>query len=109
VWIAAENFDVSKRPLPLVLFQTDCKYHAAAVDSLAKRSVGPQLIACCNTASAQRSLVSAGLGVGAMGQLSVNKDVVILDNMPPLPNVDIVLLTGASAHPLLTQLFIAEI
>ncbi|MGR5501586.1 LysR family transcriptional regulator [Vibrio sp. DNB22_10_4] len=109
VWIAAEDFNVSQRPLPLVLFQTDCKYHAAAIDILAKRSVSHQLIACCNTASAQRSLVSAGLGVGAMGQLSVNKDVVILDNMPPLPNVDIVLLTGATAHPLITQLFIAEI
>ncbi|MCY9851341.1 LysR family transcriptional regulator [Vibrio mediterranei] len=106
VWIAGHDFDTAITPLPLVLFQTDCKYHAAALDSLTKRGVAHRLLACCNTASAQRALVAKGMGVGAMGRLSTNKDVKILNGMPPLPSVDIVLLTGTNPHPMLANVFI---
>ncbi|MFC5078006.1 Hydrogen peroxide-inducible genes activator [Vibrio thalassae] len=106
VWIAAHDFDTERLPLPLVLFQTDCKYHAAALDSLAKQGVSHRLVACCNTASAQRALVASGVGIGAMGRLSTNEQVKILNGMPSLPSVDIVLLTAATPHPSLRNLFI---
>ncbi|CAH0530436.1 LysR family transcriptional regulator [Vibrio hippocampi] len=106
VWIANEAFDIQTRPLPLVLFQNDCKYHAAAIDSLSKQGIDHHLVACCNTASAQRAIVAQGLGVGAMGKLSVNRQVTIIDSLPTLPSVDIVLLTGTTPHPLLTQTLI---
>ncbi|MGR5239110.1 LysR family transcriptional regulator [Vibrio alfacsensis] len=104
VWIAHPDFKIDKtQPLPLALFQTDCKYHAAAIDGLTKQGRPYQLLACCNTASAQRSIVRSGMAIGAMGKISVTDDLEILGNMPPLPAVDIVLLTGIEPHPVLDK------
>ncbi|BCN26253.1 LysR family transcriptional regulator [Vibrio alfacsensis] len=104
VWIAHPDFKIDKtQPLPLALFQTDCKYHAAAIDGLTKQGTAYQLLACCNTASAQRAIVRSKLAIGAMGKVSVTDDLKILDNMPPLPSVDIVLLTGINPHPILDR------
>ncbi len=102
VWIANQDYDVEvSKPIPLALFQTDCKYHAAALDGLIKNGRSYQLLACCDTASAQRAIVRSGLAIGAMGKLSVTDDLRILTNMPPLPSVDIVLVSGPESHPLL--------
>ncbi|MCW8345056.1 LysR family transcriptional regulator [Vibrio sp. ZSDZ65] len=102
VWIASPSFvENDNQPLPLVLFQADCKYHAAAIDGLTKQGREFQLLACCNSASAQNALVNAGLAVGAMGKLSVMKGMTILPTMPALPSVDIVLSVGVTPHPLL--------
>ncbi|MEZ9288087.1 LysR family transcriptional regulator [Vibrio lentus] len=104
VWISSPDyaFDGSK-PVPLALFQTDCKYHAAAVNGLAKQGTPYQLLACSNTASAQRAIVKAGLAIGAMGKLSVTPDLKILEDMPPLPSVDIVLILASKHHPVLDK------
>jgi DNA-binding transcriptional LysR family regulator len=104
VWISSSDyvFDESK-PVPLALFQTDCKYHAAAVNGLTKQGTPYQLLACSNTASAQRSIVKAGLAIGAMGKLSVTPDLKILEDMPPLPSVDIVLILASKHHPVLDK------
>ncbi|OEF28105.1 LysR family transcriptional regulator [Vibrio rumoiensis] len=110
VWIAAPSYQIPKyEPLPLALFQTDCKYHAAAIDGLTKRGVNFQLLACCNTASAQRALVKHGLAVGAMGRLSVGDGLRIIEDMPSLPNVDIVLSVSAKVHPLLNSGFLQNL
>lgn len=110
VWIAAPDFRYDEQmPLPLVLFQADCKYHAAAIDGLNKRATPYQLLACCNTASAQRSLVSKRLGIGAMGRLSVSTDLTIIEDMPALPAVDIVLAVSSKGHPLLSQPFLQQL
>ncbi|CAH1595773.1 Transcriptional regulator [Vibrio jasicida] len=104
VWIAHPDFDIDNaQPLPLALFQTDCKYHAAAVDGLTKRGIPYQLLACCNTASAQRAIVRSGMAIGAMGSISVSEDLKILDDMPSLPSVDIVLVTSVEPHPILDK------
>lgn len=104
VWISHPDFKLDKsQPLPLALFQTDCKYHAAAIDCLTKRGTPYQLLACCNTASAQRAIVRSGMAIGAMGGISVTNDLKILDDMPPLPSVDIVLITGIEPHPVLDK------
>ncbi|KLV08251.1 LysR family transcriptional regulator [Photobacterium ganghwense] len=104
VWIASKEYALDdSQPVPLALFQTDCKYHAAAIDGLTKRGTSYLLLACCNTASAQRAIVREGLAIGAMGRLSVTDDLRILDNMPPLPAVDIALVSGVYPHPLLDK------
>ncbi|MGL6258920.1 LysR family transcriptional regulator [Vibrio sp. WXL210] len=104
VWISHPDFQPNTdKPLPLALFQTDCKYHAAAIDGLTKRGVSYQLVACCNTASAQRAIVRSKMAIGAMGRVSVSEDLIILDNMPPLPAVDIVLITSVDPHPVLDK------
>ena len=104
VWISSPDyaFDSSK-PVPLALFQTDCKYHAAAVNGLAKQGTPYQLLACSNTASAQRAIVKAGLAIGALGKLSVTPDLKVLEDMPPLPSVDIVLILASKHHPVLDK------
>ncbi len=102
VWIKHKKYVVDKsNPLPLALFQQDCKYHAAAIDGLTKKGIPYQLLACCNTASAQRSIVRQRLAIGAMGKLSVSEDLEVLTDFPPLPAVDIVLVTSVNPHPLL--------
>ncbi|MEZ9650301.1 LysR substrate-binding domain-containing protein [Vibrio lentus] len=104
VWVSSLDyaFDGSK-PVPLALFQTDCKYHAAAVNGLTKQGTPYQLLACCNTASAQRAIVKAGLAIGALGKLSVTPDLKVLEDMPPLPSVDIVLILASKHHPVLDK------
>ncbi|MGR5134358.1 LysR family transcriptional regulator [Vibrio alfacsensis] len=110
VWIAHPEFRLDdSQPMPLALFQTDCKYHASAVDGLTKRGTPYRLLACCNTSSAQRAIVRSGIAIGAMGRLSVTDDLAILDNMPPLPTVDIVLLTGIEPHPVLDRQCLAKL
>ncbi|MGX9417547.1 LysR family transcriptional regulator [Vibrio sp. RC27] len=104
VWVAHRDIEFNDaQPLPLALFQTDCKYHAAAIDGLTKNSMPYHLVACCSSSSGLNSMVKSGIAVGAMGQLSMAKNLRILDNMPPLPVVDIVLITGAQSHPLLDK------
>lgn len=104
VWIASEDFVFDdSQPIPLALFQSDCKYHAAAIDGLTKRGTPYQLLACCNTASAQRAIVRGGMAIGAMGRISVADDLKILDNMPVLPSVDIALVVGTRPHPLMSK------
>ncbi len=109
-WIAHPDFNIeTAQPLPLALFQTDCKYHAAAVDGLTKRGIPYQLMACCNTASAQRAIVRSGMAIGAMGSTSVSDDLEILNDMPSLPSVDIVLVTGVEPHPILDKECLAQL
>lgn len=110
VWIAAHGYQLNlAEPLPLALFQSDCKYHAAAIDGLTKRGISYQLLACCNTASAQRGLVQSGLAIGAMGKLSIGGNVKVLLNMPPLPAVDIVLSVSVKGHPILNSDFLNQL
>lgn len=110
VWIAAHDYRLNlSMPIPLALFQSDCKYHASAIDGLTKRGINYQLLACCNTASAQRGLVQSGLAIGAMGKLSIGDKVKILPDMPPLPAVDIVLSVSAKGHPTLNSEFLNQL
>lgn len=104
VWVAQPTLEINRaRPLPLALFQTDCKYHAAAIDGLTKNQQLYQLVACCSSASSLNAIVKAGMAIGVMGKLSVDEGLHILDDMPPLPVVDIVLVSGAQSHPLLDK------
>lgn len=110
VWISHPNFQLEQcQPLPLALFQSDCKYHAAAIDGLTKQGTSYQLLACCNTSSAQRAIVRSGMAIGAMGRLSVSDDLKILENMPPLPAVDIVLIRSIKSHPVLDKECLAQL
>lgn len=111
VWVTSKKhaIDHQQKTLPIALYQTDCKYHAAAIDGLTKRGTEYQLLACCNTSSALRAIIKQGLAVGAMGAISTCEDLELIHDMPPLPAVDIVLLTGANGHPLLDKSCIEQL
>jgi len=111
VWVTSKKHAIGhqQKTLPIALYQTDCKYHAAAIDGLTKRGTEYQLLACCNTSSALRAIIKQGLAVGAMGAISTCEELEELTDMPPLPSVDIVLLTGANGHPLLDKSCIEQL
>ncbi|MFM2479185.1 LysR family transcriptional regulator [Celerinatantimonas sp. MCCC 1A17872] len=110
VWVSAPEFQCNdNEPLPLALFQNDCKYHASAIDSLTKQGRAYQLVTCCDSASAQCAIVRQGLAISAMGQLSVSTDLKILTDMPVLPSVEIALVLGAASHPLFDEKLLSEL
>ncbi len=86
-------------PLPVAVFQSDCRFHQAAIEGLIKQKTQFKLIACSGSASAQRGLVRQGLAIGAMATLSKGDlDILNLNELPPLPTIDIVLLRSNSKN-----------
>ena len=49
------------------------------------------------------------MAIGAMGSISVSDDLEILNDMPSLPSVDIVLVTGVEHHPILDKECLAQL
>ncbi|CAG9298152.1 LysR family transcriptional regulator [Celerinatantimonas diazotrophica] len=110
VWVSAPEFNMDEHPsLPLVLFQSDCHYQAAAIDRLTKQGRAHQLMTCCDSASALCAIVRQGLGISAMGRLSVSDDLKILSQMPALPSVEIALVLGAHSHPLFDEALLSQL
>ncbi|WP_047043916.1 LysR family transcriptional regulator [Vibrio mexicanus] len=105
VWVKSKSYEVKDDdPLPIALYHADCKYHSAALNGLSKVGRAYQLLACCDSSSGLRALVEQGLCVGAMGELSVSKELTPMTGMPPLPAVDIALISSGHDHPLLTAI-----
>ncbi|KDM91689.1 LysR family transcriptional regulator [Photobacterium galatheae] len=105
IWYGLPETDLlSRRPLPIALFQADCKFHAAALDGLIKQEISFDLVSCSSSATAQRGMVRAGLAVGAMARSSMSPDFVELhvDWLPPLPGIEIALVLAPQSHPHLT-------
>ncbi|NRD75801.1 LysR family transcriptional regulator [Shewanella sp. VB17] len=101
VWIGTEETDLmTQDPLPIVLFQKDCKFHLAAIDGLIKLGQPYRLMACSSSATAIKGMVKQGLGLGAMAKLSAGKDSFILesDALPKLPSIGIALVISSGAR-----------
>ena len=100
VWVSASGSNLSKaNPLPIALFQKDCKFHIAALDGLMKQNRHYQLLACSSSASALKAIVAQDLAISAMAECSVSAPLSIVDSeMPPLPVVSIVLVISAKAY-----------
>ncbi|MDO6706023.1 LysR family transcriptional regulator [Photobacterium sp. 1_MG-2023] len=112
IWYTSPDFDLlARRPLPIALFQTDCKFHAAALDGLTKQEISFEMVTCSSSATAQRGIVRAGLAIGAMARSSLSPDLVELTDawLPPLPNVEIALVLSPNAHSLLTTQDVRQI
>ncbi|WP_330959954.1 LysR family transcriptional regulator [Photobacterium sp. 53610] len=106
VWYGSPETDIlSLRPLPIALFQADCKFHAAALDGLMKQEISFDLVSCSSSATAQRGMVRAGLAIGAMARSSMSPDLVELraDWLPPLPGIEIALSLAPQSHSGLTS------
>ncbi|MBV7263224.1 LysR family transcriptional regulator [Photobacterium sp. WH24] len=112
VWYGTSQSDLlHRRPLPIALFQADCKFHAAALDGLMKQEISFDLISCSSSATAQRGMVRAGLAIGAMARSSMAPDlrVLIADWLPSLPNIDIVLALASRSQSRLTAQYAKSI
>ncbi|PSW91697.1 LysR family transcriptional regulator [Photobacterium angustum] len=105
IWVGSPHHDiVNQQPLPIVLFQRDCKFHGAAIEGLIKRNRHYQLVSCCSSATANKGLVRQGLAISAMAKCSMPNDLIELTapHLPSLPVVDIVLSMPSKPHLLLS-------
>lgn len=105
IWVGSPHHDiVNQQPLPIVLFQRDCKFHGAAIEGLIKRNRHYQLVSCCSSATANKGLVKQGLAISAMAKCSMPNDLIELTapHLPSLPVVDIVLSLPSKPHLLLS-------
>ncbi|PSV93577.1 LysR family transcriptional regulator [Photobacterium angustum] len=105
IWVGSPHHDiVNQQPLPIVLFQRDCKFHGAAIEGLIKRNRHYQLVSCCSSATANKGLVRQGLAISAMAKCSMPNDLIELTapHLPSLPVVEIVLSLPSRPHLLLS-------
>lgn len=105
VWVSAKDSNLSEaNPLPIALFQKDCKFHIAALDGLMKQDRHYQLLACSSSASALKAIVAQDLAISAMAKCSVSESLEIIDSqvLPPLPVVAVALVISAKAYSPIT-------
>lgn len=101
VWVSASGSNLSDAdPLPIALFQKDCKFHIAALDGLMKQDRHYQLLACSSSAAALKAIVAKDLAISAMAECSVSAPLNIIDSetLPPLPVVAVALVISAKAY-----------
>ncbi|WP_415890867.1 LysR substrate-binding domain-containing protein [Neptuniibacter sp. SY11_33] len=93
---------LEQSPLPLVLFEPDCKFRTTAVDGLEKQGLDYRLVCASSSSTALKGLLREGLGISAMATSSISHDLAIIDEkrLPPLPSVDIVLAIAPRPHPM---------
>ncbi|OUL58507.1 LysR family transcriptional regulator [Pseudoalteromonas ulvae] len=107
-WFAHPHFKIdSKQPLPIAVFQRDCKFHQTSIEGLIKLNQPFEVIAHCGSAVALNGLVAQGLAIGAMAQISNMQQLVAISApyLPILPAITIVLATNQFSHnPMTPQL-----
>ncbi|WP_249364669.1 LysR substrate-binding domain-containing protein [Pseudoalteromonas rubra] len=90
VWVGTWHPETS---FSLAVFQRDCRFHQAAIEGLMKQERTFKVIANCQSASALRALVKAGLAIGALAHSSAEGlPLLNVQGLPPLPAIDIVLI-----------------
>lgn len=110
--VSSIDFSIEKKtPLPLVLYEPDCKFHSAAIDGLEKQGRDYRLICSSSSATAIKSLLRQGQGISAMARSSVSYGLTIIDDstLPALPSVDIVLAVAPIPHPMFASHLVADI
>ena len=91
-WVAAENFDISTDPLPLVLFSEPCQWRHRITSALTKAGRAYRTVFETGSLTALQSAVRAGLGVTTMLPIAIAPG---LDSqaagaaLPALSDVDI--------------------
>lgn len=107
-WFKHVDFEIDQQqPLPIVVFQRDCKFHQTAIEGLIKLNQPFEVIAHCGSAVALNGLIAQGLAIGAMAQVSNMQHLVAVSEpyLPNLPEVTIVLATNQFLHnPMSPQL-----
>ena len=112
VWVYGDYENLMHSdPLPLILYEADCKFHSTAVDGLEKQGKNYRLLCSSSSATTIKSLLRRGLGISAMARSSVPNDLVIINNMtmPALPSVDIVLAVAPIPHPMFSAGVASEV
>jgi DNA-binding transcriptional LysR family regulator len=110
VWATAPQFNIARRPVPLVLSPAPCVYRARALGAL--EAAGWDWLGVYTSPSFAGAIaaVQAGLGATVMPQAMVPPGLVVQDSWPPLAEAEIALLTLPRAPAAVQALaaFVAE-
>jgi len=118
VWVAKsiESFDL--QPLPLVLFEPNCKFHSSVIDGLEKNETSYDLVCEASHLSLLFELVGRGVGVSVMPKNSVPDYLLAVEktDLPELPVAEVCIclsggqqsVAGWSLHELAKQLMLKE-
>jgi len=98
VWVAKNSEDFNQRPLPLVLFEPNCKFHSSVIDGLEKDGISYDLICDASHVSLLSELVRQGRGVSVMPKNVVAVDLAIFEGhefsgkiLPELPVAEVII------------------
>jgi len=114
VWLAAPGFDLQRYdPLPMVLYDYECKFHSAARDGLEKQGREYEVLCTSSHPALLLELVRRQQAITVVASCTVPDDLEILEGdgfeMPPLPAIDVVLLGSAEGHELVTTSLLREL
>lgn len=102
VWVASPTLQIEEhQPLPLVLSKAPCVFRNAVLSALDAVARPWRIVLSTTSLSAMRAALRAGLGVGVRTNRWLEADLHIIEwGLPPLPEVDLVLLSAADTAEL---------
>ena len=110
VWATAPQFNITRRPVPLVLSPAPCVYRARAMGALDAAGLAWLGVYTSPSFAGAIAAVRAGLGATVMPEAMVPSDLVVQHSLPPLAEAEIALLTPPRAPAAVQALaaFVAE-
>lgn len=98
VWVAGTEPVEGRTPLPLVLANGPCIFRNAVLGALDREGLPWRIALATPSLAGLRAALRAGLGVGVRTERWLEPDLRVLDGiLPPLPEVELVMLTAPDA------------
>lgn len=105
VWVASPQLRISEdEPLPLVLSNGPCIFRNAVLSALDAIGRPWRIVLSTPSLAGMRAALRAGLGIGVRSERWLEPDLRIIDDtLPPLPDVELVLLTAANTGEMVVE------
>lgn len=99
VWVGPLNNNVAlESPLPLAVYAAPCIYRQAMTASLKASGLRSRIVLESRSSMAVQACVEAGLAVSLMDRGKVSGRMLILENMPVIPDHNIVFIRSAGSY-----------
>jgi len=99
VWVGSkDHFVHTQTVLPLVVFAEGCKHRQFACEALKKANIPYRIAFTSQSRSGVIAAVRAGVGVAIIPYHTLEDDLVIYDNLPKLPEMEVTLFTSPKAN-----------
>ncbi|MEJ2621454.1 MAG: LysR substrate-binding domain-containing protein [Candidatus Thiodiazotropha sp.] len=98
VWVSSPAFNLANdQPVPLILANGPCIFRNAVLGSLDAIGRSWRIVLATPSLAGMRAAMRAGLGVGVRTERWLESDLKVFDDeFPPLPDVELVLLSATS-------------
>lgn len=103
VWLQAPGFDISRRPLPVALFDQACSWRRRAISGLEVAGIDYRIAFTSASVAGVRAGIRSGLAIGALGLSTMAGDLERVtgpDAPSDLPPAELVLLRGNTSDPI---------